>query len=234
MTADLARRPRTRPQRFLWLFSYDYVHSQRGRPWPDKLDFTAALIAFAVALRGAVGRRSRCRGLRRAGAVGLSAVAAVVFTLFLLDGYMPASRRLWSQKGPIADLLPRAPRPPRSDWSPTSSTGAARPSTRRTRSTRARPRSARCSIRTAPTTSCKEWLGAPPRPARLLPLRALQQARCQALLPAGGAGELPGRRRAEQQVLPRRGASSDGARDDDSRLPPVGPASSRRAASFRR
>ena len=26
-------------QLFLWLFSYDYVHSPRGRPWPDALDF---------------------------------------------------------------------------------------------------------------------------------------------------------------------------------------------------
>src|SRR5678809_583690 len=25
-------------QRFLWLFSYDYVHNKNGRPWPDKLD----------------------------------------------------------------------------------------------------------------------------------------------------------------------------------------------------
>src|SRR6266511_5921733 len=35
-------------QRLLWLFSYDYVHNKNGRPWPDKLDFSGGVIAFAV------------------------------------------------------------------------------------------------------------------------------------------------------------------------------------------
>ena len=35
-------------ERFLWLFSYDYVHSPTGRPWPKELDFRAPLIVFAV------------------------------------------------------------------------------------------------------------------------------------------------------------------------------------------
>ena len=37
-------------QRFFWLFSYDYIHSPQGRPWPPALDFT----------RAADGVRRRC------------------------------------------------------------------------------------------------------------------------------------------------------------------------------
>src|SRR4029078_384731 len=36
-------------QRLLWLFSYDYVHNKSGRPWPERLDFSGALIGFCVA-----------------------------------------------------------------------------------------------------------------------------------------------------------------------------------------
>ena len=36
-------------QKFLWLFSYDYVHNKSGRPWPDRLDFSGALIGFCAA-----------------------------------------------------------------------------------------------------------------------------------------------------------------------------------------
>src|SRR6185369_10629778 len=35
-------------QRFLWLFSYDYIHSPHGRPWPDALDFRVALVVLPV------------------------------------------------------------------------------------------------------------------------------------------------------------------------------------------
>ena len=87
-------------QRFLWLFSYDYVHNRSGRPWPDKLDYTGTLIAFTVlaALALAVFAVPR---LRRWGAVGLGGVA-VLFTFFLLDGFMRGVAPYWSQKGPIA------------------------------------------------------------------------------------------------------------------------------------
>ncbi len=51
-------------QLFLWLFSYDYVHSPRGRPWPDQLDFLHAL----ARLRGAVRRRDGGAGLPAPGA----------------------------------------------------------------------------------------------------------------------------------------------------------------------
>src|SRR5437762_8630 len=36
-------------QRFLWLFSYDYIHNKAGRPWPEKLDFSGPLILFCLA-----------------------------------------------------------------------------------------------------------------------------------------------------------------------------------------
>jgi 4-amino-4-deoxy-L-arabinose transferase-like glycosyltransferase len=87
-------------QRFLWLFSYDYIHSPHGRPWPESLDFRGALTVFvalfALFTLGLVARR-----WRRWSAAGLG-VAAVVFTFFLLDGYMRDVAPFWSQKGPIA------------------------------------------------------------------------------------------------------------------------------------
>ena len=87
-------------QRFLWLFSYDYVHNVHGRPWPDKLDFTGPLIAFitlfALGTLGLVVRR-----LRRVALVGLG-TSAVLFTLYLLDVYMRDVAPYWSQKQPIA------------------------------------------------------------------------------------------------------------------------------------
>jgi 4-amino-4-deoxy-L-arabinose transferase-like glycosyltransferase len=87
-------------QHFLWLFSYDYVHSPHGRPWPDKLDFSGTLIAFGVAF-GALALGLIVTRVRRAALVGLSC-AAVLFTYFLLDGYMRAVAPYWSQKGPLA------------------------------------------------------------------------------------------------------------------------------------
>jgi hypothetical protein len=87
-------------QRFLWLFSYDYIHSPRGRPWPDKLDYSTTLIVFACLFAiGAV--LFVVPRLRRWAAVTLGG-AAVVFTFFLLDGYMRDIAPYWSQKGPIA------------------------------------------------------------------------------------------------------------------------------------
>jgi 4-amino-4-deoxy-L-arabinose transferase-like glycosyltransferase len=87
-------------QRFLWLFSYDYIHNSHGRPWPEKLDFSPQLIGFVAAF--ALGSAALAvRRARRWGALGLSA-AAVLFTVFLLDVYMPDVAPYWSQKGPIA------------------------------------------------------------------------------------------------------------------------------------
>jgi 4-amino-4-deoxy-L-arabinose transferase-like glycosyltransferase len=87
-------------QRFLWLFSYDYIHNARGRPWPEALAYQlplalfAALFALATALLGSV-------RLRRWATLGL-ATAAVAFTFFLLDGYMRQVAPFWSQKQVIA------------------------------------------------------------------------------------------------------------------------------------
>jgi 4-amino-4-deoxy-L-arabinose transferase-like glycosyltransferase len=87
-------------QLFLWLFSYDYVHSPRGRPWPDQLDFSTPLIVFgllfAVATAGLAFRRSV-----RPAILALCGLS-VVFTWFLLDVYMVKVAPYWSQKDGIA------------------------------------------------------------------------------------------------------------------------------------
>ncbi|MFI5077728.1 MAG: ArnT family glycosyltransferase, partial [Vicinamibacteria bacterium] len=87
-------------QRLLWLFSYDYVHNKNGRPWPDKLDFSGALLGFCVVFAIATAAMVAPR-IRRWAAGGLS-VAAIVFTFYLLDGFMRRVAPSWSQKGPIA------------------------------------------------------------------------------------------------------------------------------------
>ena len=87
-------------QKFLWLFSYDYVHSKAGRPWPERLDFSTPMIVFAVAFALATIGLAIPR-VRRWAAGGLS-LAAVVFTFYLLDHFMPTVATSWSQKGPIA------------------------------------------------------------------------------------------------------------------------------------
>jgi 4-amino-4-deoxy-L-arabinose transferase-like glycosyltransferase len=87
-------------QRFLWLFSYDYIHNPRGRPWPDALDYrgwlTFFVAIFALGTLLLAGRR-----VRRFGSAVLG-IASVVFTYFLLDGYMPGVAPYWSQKDVVA------------------------------------------------------------------------------------------------------------------------------------
>jgi 4-amino-4-deoxy-L-arabinose transferase-like glycosyltransferase len=87
-------------QLFLWLFSYDYIHSPSGRPWPDQLNFTTPLLVFgglfAVLTGGLAFRR-----LIRPALVGLG-IASVVFTWFLLDVYMMKVAPYWSQKYGLA------------------------------------------------------------------------------------------------------------------------------------
>jgi 4-amino-4-deoxy-L-arabinose transferase-like glycosyltransferase len=87
-------------QRFLWLFSYDYIHSPRGRPWPQQLDFSTPLIIFSAAFALLTLGLSVRRVLRPA-AAGLCGVA-VLFTWFLLDVYMRRVAPFWSQKDTIA------------------------------------------------------------------------------------------------------------------------------------
>src|SRR4029079_5671528 len=80
--------------------SYDYIHSPHGRPWPEKLDYGGTLIAFGVAF-GALALGLVVTRARRAALVGLCG-ASVLFTYFLLDGYMRDVAPYWSQKGPVA------------------------------------------------------------------------------------------------------------------------------------
>jgi 4-amino-4-deoxy-L-arabinose transferase-like glycosyltransferase len=99
VTRDLAD-SRNAAERLLWLFSYDYVQSPTGRAWPPSLDFSHALVAFAILFAVA----SVLWAWPRARQLGLWALpaAAIVFTFYLLDDFMPAVAPFWSQKGPIA------------------------------------------------------------------------------------------------------------------------------------
>jgi 4-amino-4-deoxy-L-arabinose transferase-like glycosyltransferase len=99
VTADLTTVPKD-AQRFIWLFSYDYVNSPSGRPWPPALDFRAPLIVL-VALIGVATLALAWRRLQRGAAVALC-VVAVAFTFYLLDGYMRQVTPYWTQKGLIA------------------------------------------------------------------------------------------------------------------------------------
>jgi 4-amino-4-deoxy-L-arabinose transferase-like glycosyltransferase len=88
-------------QRFIWLFSYDYINSPGGRPWPPALDFRAALIAFGILIAIATLALGWRRFQRQATiALGLVAVA---FTYFLLDDFMRRATPYWTQKGLIAN-----------------------------------------------------------------------------------------------------------------------------------
>jgi 4-amino-4-deoxy-L-arabinose transferase-like glycosyltransferase len=92
-------------ERFLWLFSYDYVQSPVGRPWPPSLDFSTALIVFAIVFAAG----SALLVWPRAQRVGLWLLpaAAVAFTFYVLDDFMPKVAPFWSQKGPIATYYQR-------------------------------------------------------------------------------------------------------------------------------
>src|SRR5579871_2803875 len=96
---DLAFAPKD-AQHFIWLFSYDYINTPAGRPWPPALDFRPALIVFAVLFAGA-SIALAWRRVQRAAAVALC-LLAVAFTYFLLDGYMMKVTPYWTQKGLIA------------------------------------------------------------------------------------------------------------------------------------
>ncbi len=87
-------------ERLLWLFSYDYVQSPNGRAWPSSLDFSPALIVFAILF--AVASALLVWPKARRVAVWALPVAAIAFTFYVLDDFMPAVAPFWSQKGPIA------------------------------------------------------------------------------------------------------------------------------------
>jgi 4-amino-4-deoxy-L-arabinose transferase-like glycosyltransferase len=87
-------------QHFIWLFSYDYINTPRGRPWPPGLNFGPTLIGFAAVL-GAFTLGLSWRRVHRAALIGLC-LTAVAFTYFLLDGYLRKVTPYWTQKGLIA------------------------------------------------------------------------------------------------------------------------------------
>jgi 4-amino-4-deoxy-L-arabinose transferase-like glycosyltransferase len=87
-------------QRFIWLFSYDYINTPQGRPWPPELNYIPAVVVTTV-LFGAGVLLLSSRRLQRWATVGLGAVA-VVFTFYLLDVYMRQVSNHWSQKPLIA------------------------------------------------------------------------------------------------------------------------------------
>jgi hypothetical protein len=88
-------------QRFLWLFSYDYVHSPTGRPWPDVLDFRTPLVIMGVLIALTTLAMGWKKFLRPA-VIGLC-LMSVVFTYFLLDVYMRDVAPFWSQKETLAE-----------------------------------------------------------------------------------------------------------------------------------
>jgi 4-amino-4-deoxy-L-arabinose transferase-like glycosyltransferase len=100
VTVDLGAAPKN-AQLFIWLFSYDYINTPQGRPWPPALDFRPALIVFAGLFALATAALA-WRRIQRAAVVGLC-LAAVAFTFFLLDGYMMKVTPYWTQKGLIAN-----------------------------------------------------------------------------------------------------------------------------------
>jgi hypothetical protein len=100
VVVDLAAIPKD-AQHFIWLFSYDYVNSPLGRPWPPALDFGPALIVFAVLFA----LTAIALGVRRIqrGATVAVCLAAVAFTYWLIDGYMLKVTPFWTQKNLIAN-----------------------------------------------------------------------------------------------------------------------------------
>jgi len=98
--ADLIQ-ARNSAQRFLWLFSYDYVHSPTGRPWPSELDFRTPLIVLVVLIAVstlALGSKKLLRG-----AVVALCLSSVALTYFVLDVYMRDVAPFWSQKLTLAE-----------------------------------------------------------------------------------------------------------------------------------
>jgi 4-amino-4-deoxy-L-arabinose transferase-like glycosyltransferase len=88
------------PQRFLWLFSYDYINTPTGRNWPPDLHFLTPIWIFAALFAGVVLLMAIHRW-RVQITTGLCLVA-VFFTYFLLDVFIKQTSERWSQKQLIA------------------------------------------------------------------------------------------------------------------------------------
>jgi len=87
-------------ERFLWLFSYDYIHNPAGRAWPLELDFRPPLLALAGFAALATAALAWPR-LRRQAVVGLC-VVALASGSFLINRFMPQVAPYWSQKQVVA------------------------------------------------------------------------------------------------------------------------------------
>jgi 4-amino-4-deoxy-L-arabinose transferase-like glycosyltransferase len=96
---DLTRTAQS-AQHFIWLFSYDYINTPQGRPWPQELDYRAVLQGFA-ALFAVTTLAVAWRRWQRFAVPALAGVA-VVFTYFLLDVFIRQTAERWSQKPLIA------------------------------------------------------------------------------------------------------------------------------------
>jgi 4-amino-4-deoxy-L-arabinose transferase-like glycosyltransferase len=99
---DLINRPQA-AQLWLWLFTYDYINSPRGRIWPvvdgAPLSFVPGHVAILVLAALAVALIVWPR-VRRAAVVGFAGVA-VIFTFYLLDHFMLTITPNWSLKNVI-------------------------------------------------------------------------------------------------------------------------------------
>jgi len=100
VVADLMH-ARNSAQRFLWLFSYDYVHSPTGRPWPSELDFRVPLLILVI-LIGIFTLALSWKKILRYAVLGLC-LSSVALTYYVLDVYMRDVAPYWSQKGTLAE-----------------------------------------------------------------------------------------------------------------------------------
>jgi 4-amino-4-deoxy-L-arabinose transferase-like glycosyltransferase len=96
---DLTSAPKS-AQHFIWLFSYDYINTPQGRPWPTDMDYVRPLWIFAglFTVAAALMAWQRVRAVAAVATFGV----AVVFTYFLLDVYIRRAASHWSQKPLIA------------------------------------------------------------------------------------------------------------------------------------
>jgi 4-amino-4-deoxy-L-arabinose transferase-like glycosyltransferase len=87
-------------QHFIWLFSYDYVNTPQGRPWPPDMNYIHTLWVFAglFTVASALIAWQRVRTIATVATLGV----AVAFTYFLLDVYIRTAASHWSQKPLIA------------------------------------------------------------------------------------------------------------------------------------
>jgi 4-amino-4-deoxy-L-arabinose transferase-like glycosyltransferase len=87
-------------QHFIWLFSYDYVNTPQGRPWPPDMNYIKVLWVFA-GLFTVAAMLVAWKRVRSYAAVATAGIA-IAFTYFLLDVYIRRAASHWSQKPLIA------------------------------------------------------------------------------------------------------------------------------------